>query len=140
MPQNGNDREQSDRPRRKVDRWDTLRVLFRGNHIIQRVSIGFVIKLEQPVFEDGSRGYPKLVATLNRDDRFLRFECFDGDMSEIDALCFLLGSVKPSELKSYQVAYDDCMADYRKGLMSNRDDGSDDEQLQRKRRRSREGW
>lgn len=143
MLQNGNDR-----PRRKVEKWDTLEVLFSGRRVINRVDIGFVIKIEQPIFEDGSRGYPKLGVTLNRGDRFLRFECFDGDLSEVEALSFLLGSITKPELESFQRVYDDFMMNHRENFSyRNKSEGNiidrdaiDQSQPRRTRRRDTSGY
>jgi len=87
--QNGNGEGRTNRQRRNVKRWETLEVLHSGQKGTNKVDICFVIEIKQPIFEDDTKGFPKMTATLRRGDRFIRFKCFDGDISEINALISL---------------------------------------------------
>lgn len=94
MPRNGNGKARNDgKQRRKVERWETLEVLHSGRETTAKADISLVVEIKQPIFEDGAKGFPKMNATLSRGDRFLRFSCFDGDVSEIKALSDLLNGV-----------------------------------------------
>jgi hypothetical protein len=87
---NGSGDRKGNHRRKVVERWETLEVLHSGRESMDKVDIALVIEIKQPVFEGGSRGFPKMNATLSRGERFLRFTCFDGDISEINALADLL--------------------------------------------------
>lgn len=109
---NGNGNDQSSKPqRRKVERWETLEVLHVGSESTAKADIGLAIEIKQPIFEDGFKGFPKMSATLNRGDRFLRFTCFDGDVSEIKALANLLNAV--DGLDGFPAVYDKAVDEYK---------------------------
>ena len=116
MPRNGNgngDGQQPSKPRRKVEDWETLEVLYSGRESAKKADIGLVIEVKQPVFEGGSRGFPKLGMTLSRGERFLRFVCFDGDLSELEALQTLITGAEAAGFEGFQAAYDGHVATYK---------------------------
>lgn len=107
MPRNGNGKARGDnRQRRKVERWETLEVLHSDRATTAKADVSLVVEVKQPIFEDGAKGFPKMNATLSRGDRFLRFSCFDGDVSEIKALADLLNGVM-SGLDDFPEKYDE---------------------------------
>ena len=150
--QNGNgsgDRKVNQR-RRVVERWETLEVLHSGIESAAKTDIGFVIEIKQPVFEDGSRGFPKMNATLSRGERFLRFTCFDGEISEINALINLMNGAVDA-ISGFSGIYDNYVEEHKASFQRDSDKqvggvggglsrGSTGEgKTARKRRRSRGG-
>lgn len=98
--------------RRKVDEWETIEILFNGRESTPKADIGLVIEVKQPIFDDGTKGFPKLGATVIRGDRFLRFMCFDGDISELKAIDGLFSKASAS-FEEYQAAYDGHIANHK---------------------------
>jgi hypothetical protein len=145
--------ERYERPRRKVVEWRTLEVLYDRREAAQKSDISLVIEIKQPVFEDGSHGFPKLGAKLSRGDHFLRFVCFDGDVSELQALFSLFHDVKTIGFDRFQAAYDGHVATYRSASHYGDNEGlnrrvgvgvprfnSENRGDRRRRRRDREEW
>lgn len=137
---NDRDRDGDNRQQRKIERWETLDVLYDGREKRQGgVEIGVAVEVKQPVFEGGSKGFPKMNTTVSRGDRFLRFMCFNGDISEIRDLAWLLNDAVrrwDGLVADYESHVDDYHASRKNGDQGRDDvEPQDAEPVRRKRQR-----
>ena len=95
MPRNG-----TPRPRQKVVSWETDVMVHSEAIETERADIGIVLQIAHAELDDGQSGFPRLSLAITRGDRgVLRLQCFEGDLSDIEALRQLVSDITDEVLQ-----------------------------------------
>jgi hypothetical protein len=130
-----NDRRKSDRPRSKIEDFETLEVLYSDQVLAETASIGIVVEVQRPVFEGGRTGGPRLSCVITRAsrggeskrERVFRIPCIRGDTAEVEALFSLLQRLADRGPTNSKTKLDECQHkfDQRVERTSKRRDNGD---------------
>jgi hypothetical protein len=108
VDQNGNIKR--NRGRARIEKWETVAVLHEEK-VEGEQPIGLKVEVQCPVFEDGRKGRPRMGCVVRRGDRSLRFQCYEGSMSEIDICAELFAHATAPELaEKITAGYSEIMA------------------------------
>jgi hypothetical protein len=87
IPEKGRN-EKRMRNRKEIQHWESVKVLHSDQSPTGKTSLGIVIDVQRPVYEDGTKGRPALNCILSRGNRSLRFPMSHG-LEEVRAFMVL---------------------------------------------------